>query len=242
MKLSPLLRGALASALLVMFAGCQTRSISNSGYGSAPHKMGVGGYTGELSELDVIGLADNTSATEADIQAALQQPRGVKLSRASRVLLIQSGADHPDAPMLEAMQQRFAVSSFTGRPHATTATGDSFARTLRLVAAKGGYDKIVCYWGVLESERKDKATRTVSWVPIVGYMIPDQRENMRIKLKAAIVDVATGRWTFVNPPSAASSQLSTFISRQETDQDLVAKLKADGYQTLARTLVEQHTE
>lgn len=115
-------------------------------------------------------------------------------------------------------------------------------RTLRLVAAKGGYDKIVCYWGVLESERKDKATRTVSWVPIVGYMIPDQRENMRIKLKAAIVDVATGRWTFVNPPSAASSQLSTFISRQETDQDLVAKLKADGYQTLARTLVEQHTE
>lgn len=237
-----LLRGALAGALLLL-AGCHTRSISNSGFPDNARRAtgAVRGYTGELSELDVVGIAAD-GTTEADIQAALREPRGVKLSRASRVLLIQSGADHPDAPMLEAMQARFDVASFTGRPPATPEARASFARTLRLAAARGGYDTIVCYWGVLESERKDKITRTVSWVPIVGYLIPDERENMRIKLKAAIVDVASGRWTLVNPPPAASSRLSTMLSREETDQELVHQLKAEGYQALARTLAEQHTE
>jgi hypothetical protein len=36
--------------------------------------------------------------------------------------------------------------------------------------------------------------------------------------------------------------LSSILSRQETDQALVEKLKTEGYRTLARTLAEQHTE
>lgn len=244
MKPATLFRGAFASALLFL-AGC-SRSISNSGYDQRHpnYAIGTDGYRGELSELDVVGVASDAYVSEADIQAALQAPRGTKLSAASKILLIQSGAEYPDAPMLEAMQGRFAIASFSGRPQAArqAAASASFAKTLRLVAAKGGYDKIVCYWGVLESEHEDKLTRTVSWVPIVGYVIPDKRENMRIKLKAAIVDVATGRWTFVNPPPASSSQLSSILSRRETDQALVEKLKTEGYRSLARTLVEQHSE
>jgi hypothetical protein len=144
--------------------------------------------------------------------------------------------------MLEAMSDRFAIASFSGRPQLKPDAGSSFSKTLRLIAARGGYDKIVCYWGLLESERKDKVTATISWVPIVGYIIPDEREHMRIRLKAAIVDVASGRWTFVNPPPAASSKLSTVLSREETDQGLVHKLKSEGYRSLARTLVQSHTE
>lgn len=243
MKAPPLVRRALAAALLVFLAGCQTRSISNSGFKDTHRRSAeLGGYTGELSELDVIGVAADASVTEADIQAALAARGGTKLARTSNVLLIQSGADFPDAPMLEAMRARFSVASFSGRPSAAREPNASFSKTLRLVAAKGGYDKIVCYWGVLESAREDKLTATISWVPVVGYVIPDEREHMRIKLKAAIVDVATGRWTFVTPPAAESSKLTTVLSREEKDQQLVAKLKAEGYATLARTLAEQHTE
>ena len=144
--------------------------------------------------------------------------------------------------MLEAMQANFSVSSFSGRPDAKPGPGSALSKNLRLVAARGGYDKIVCYWGVLESARKNKITPVVSWVPLVGSVIPDEREHMRIRLKAAIVDVASGRWTFVDPPSAAASELSTRITRKETEQSLVEMLKAEGYRTLARTLAENHTE
>ncbi len=233
---------ALAGALVLLLAGCQTRSISNSGFPDrSGYSSSLGSYRGELSELDVVGVAADDSITESDIQAALKGPAGAKLSRESRVLLIQSGADFPDAPMLEAMRTHYRVSAFSGRP-AQKDAGPSFSKTLRLVAAKGGYDKIVCYWGVLESARKDKVTSLISWVPIVGYAIPDEREHMRIQLKAAIVDVATGSWTFVLPAGAESSRLSTVLSRQETDQELVQKLKAQGYQTLTQTLRDQHTE
>lgn len=245
MKRGSLLVGALAGALFLC-AGCTTRSISNSGFKSAYGGRGpnsqLGTYSGELAELDVIGVTSDATITEADIQAAVAEHGGTKLSRASRILLIQSGADFPDAPMLDAMRARFAVSAFSGRPAAHEAARQAFSRTLRLVAARGGYDKIVCYWGVLESERKDKVTSTISWVPIVGSVIPDEREHMRLVLKAAIVDVASGRWTFVTPPAVASSSLSARLFREEVDQDLVQKLKTEGYAALARTLAEQHTE
>jgi hypothetical protein len=241
MKHVSLARCAFAAALMVL-AGCTTRSISNSGFKDNGRRSAEwGGYTGELSELDVVGVTADASVTEADIQAALREPGGARLGRSSKVLLIQSGADFPDAPMLDAMRARFTVASFSGRP-SKTAGGPAFSKTLRLVAAKGGFDKVVCYWGVLESAREDKVTRTVSWVPIIGYVIPDEREHMRIALKAAIVDVATGRWTFVNPPAASTSKLSTVLSREETDQQLVQKLKAEGYRTLAQTLIEQYSE
>jgi hypothetical protein len=231
------------AAVVIFSAGCATRSISNSGFRDKGHRGSqFGGYSGELSELDVIGVSADVAVTEADIQDAVRGPAGTKLSRGSNILLIQSGADFPDAPMLEAIGNRYSVASFSGRPGSHANTGSSFSKTLRLTAARGGYDKIVCYWGVLESERKDKLTSVISWVPIVGYVIPDEREHMRIRLKAAIIDVASGRWTFVNPPPASKSQLSTMLSREETDQDLVQKLKRKGYESLAQTLAMQHTE
>jgi hypothetical protein len=231
--------GCAAVSALIFLAGCTTRSISNSGFkDDARRSTQLGSYTGELSELDVVGVTADASITEADIQAALRDRNPTRLSRGSKVLLIQSGADFPDAPMLDAMRARFSVASFSGRPETKTAGGPAFSKTLRLVAAKGGFDKIVCYWGILESAREDKATKVISWVPIAGYLLPDEREHMRLSLKAAIVDVATGRWTFVNPPPATSSKLSTMLSREETDQGLVQKLKADGYRTLAQSLAD----
>ncbi|MCX6955432.1 MAG: aminopeptidase, partial [Verrucomicrobia bacterium] len=100
-----------------------------------------------------------------------------------------------------------------------------------------GYDKIVCYWGVLESEHQDKVTKAVSWVPLAGYLVPDQRDSMRIRLKAVVMDVASGQWTFVSPPPILSSSFSSVVSRRNTDQDLVRTLKEAGYRGLASALI-----
>lgn len=239
MKPVTLVPGALLGALVLLFAGCQTRSISNSGYPGESRGSYHDSFHGELSQLDVVGVAPDKAITEDDIQNALRAPSAAQLTADSRILLIQSGAEFPDAPMLAALKEHYHVAPFSGRPTTRKDEGPSYSKNLRLAAARGGYDKIVCYWGVLESARENHVTSLVSWVPIVGYTIPDKTEHMRIQLKAAIVDVATGSWTIVSPPAAESSKLSTVLSRKETDQALVQKLKAEGYRSLVETLREQ---
>lgn len=226
----------------LLLAGCTTRSISNSGYDQGYRYGGFTGYAGELSELDVIGVATEKNVTEADIQTALRDRAAVRLARTSKVLLIQSGADFPDEPMLAALRGRFSVAGFSGKPARLADQSPGYSRALRLAAARGGYDKIVCYWGVLESERKNKVTSAISWVPIVGSVIPDEREHMRIRLKAAIVDVASGGWTLLAPPPSSDSSLSTVVTRRSVDQDLVSGLKAQGYRDLAQLLTDHYTE
>lgn len=228
---------ACALAVVLLCAGCTTRSISNSGYEQSSRAQAAAGYRGELSELDVVGITEGTPATDAAIQAALQDSLRPTLSPRSRIFLIQSGAELPDEPMVTALARHFDVLPFSGRPGARPFDNANFARTLRLTAARGGYDKIVCYWGVLESEQKSQVTRAVSWVPVAGYFIPDAKEEMRIRLKAAIVDVATGRWTFVTPAPVASSDYSSIVSRRKTDQGLVAQLKETGYRELVSALL-----
>jgi hypothetical protein len=235
-----LVRCALLSAW-IFFAGCTTRSISDSGYkgGSSYSYSGNRSlYRGELSEFDVLGVATDNAISEADIANALADSSRPRLTRDSKVLLIQSGADLPDDAMMQAMSERYRVTAFSGRPATKPETNSpSFARALRLTAARGGYNKIICYWGVLESAEKNQVTKLVSWIPIAGYVVPDKEQLMRIRLKAVIVDVATGRWSFVSPPPASSSDFASRMTRVETDQALVAKLKETSYRGLVQTLV-----
>lgn len=231
-----------ALALLAFLTGCETRSISNSGFNNYSYGS-TGGYRGELSEFDVLGVAPEQSVSEADIQSALKAASGTKLSRASKILLIQSGADFPDNGMMEPLAQRFQVTPFSGTPPQKDDKSNraSYAQALRLTAARGGYDKILCYWGVLESAREVQATKLVSWVPIAGYIIPDERETMRMRLKAVIVDVATGQWQFVQPQPVMSSEFSSVHTRVNTDQGMVEKLKNQGYTSLTRLLLDAYT-
>ena len=234
---------ALALAV-VLLAGCATRSISNSGYDSDRYRYGwaaSGGYNGELSELDVLGVSPDATISEGDIRAALADAKPPQLERNSKVLLVQSGAEFPDEPMMTALNQRFQVLPFSGRPTWKPESHAAYSKTLRLAAARGGYDKIICYWGILESAQENQATKIVSWVPLVGYLVPDQKQSMRIRLKAAIIDVSSGRWTFVMPAPATSSDFSSIVTRRNTDQSLVAELKEAGYRSLVRELVEKHT-
>ncbi len=217
----------------LLLAACETRSISNSGYYG-----GNNGYRGELSEFDVLGVEASVNVTDADIASALRDAKGVRLSRADKVLLIQSGADFPDAPIQEALGKFFLVGTFSGKPVAKKDAAQSYAKSLRLAAALGGYAKIVCCWGVIESEHVDQATKIVSWVPFAGSLIPDERENMRLRLKAAVIDVASGQWAMVQTAPFDDTRLSASLVRKDSDQGLVTKLKAQGYAELARLLSE----
>jgi hypothetical protein len=231
---------AFASALLgalILVSGCTTRSISNSGYREEPAPGHSRPANTELSEFEILGVNLNDAPTENDIAAALASTRAATLKSTSKVVLIQSGADYPDSPMLESLRKHFAVEGLSGVPPRNPDQGKSYARTLRLIAAKGGFDKIVCYWGVLESERDGFGTvKTMSWIPVVGDVLPDEREKMRIRLKAVVIDVASGNWTFVTPQAISASQISTAYSRKRTDQGLVEQLKTQGYEALTARL------
>ena len=174
--------GLLFLLLLVVLSGCSTRSISNSAYNSGGYYgRGVDNpfYKGELSEFDVLGIDARKEIGEEQIAAAASSKKErVALRKGDSILLIQSGAMIPDQDMVESAEKYFSVSVFTGVPEADKQANASYAKALRLAAARAGIEKIIVYWGLLESGTKNLATKTVSWVPFVGWAVPDQTQEI----------------------------------------------------------------
>jgi hypothetical protein len=240
--------------------GCEhlTRTISNSGYvdKSAHHGHPLQPpldpafqYRGELSEFDILGITPGAIASENEIRRALDNAKHVKLHSDSSFLLIQSGAAFPDGGMVTELGKHFQVVPFSGippaRPDPAQTDGlrpESYSRLLRLAAAKGGNDTIVCYWGILESETENLATRTVSWMPMVNWVVPDSRQHMRIRLKVALLDVRTGNWSVFSPKPFEESNISRSPRRGAVDQMQVERLKAEAYAASARELVRSYSD
>jgi hypothetical protein len=232
---TPLLPALLAAAACL--AGCGTRSISNSGFPDRFQARGAeGAYAGELSEFDVLGVEASAGVSEGEITQALHAKNYVPLTRASQILVIQSGADFPDNALQEPLSACFQVAPFSGKPAVNKDATSSYSKSLRLAAARGGFDKILCYWGVLEAQSTNEVTKNVSWVPIVGYFIPDESESMRIRLKAVLIDTASGNWVMLQPDPVSDRELSSRVSRERRDQELVMKLKEQGYRSLVALL------
>jgi hypothetical protein len=233
----------MAALILIAasLAGCNgARSISNSGYpaGYDPSLQAYPdtAYRGELSEFDLLIPATSEEISDQDISAALADRRPVAAELGKPLMVVQSGAIAPDAPMISALRERFPIVPFSGLPPTDQ---KSYAKRLRLAAASGGCTRILVYWGMLETQRHDEATSAVSWVPVVGWMIPDQSQEMRIRLKAAIIDVASGRWRMLTPEPVTDDGWSSRSNRVEADQDQVDDLKRLGYAALARQIGEQ---
>lgn len=256
-------KSCLLIVVCALLTGCKsTRSISNSGYRDDDHVSYFGprgndsdpgfAYRGELSEFDVLGITRGQTTSEQDIQQALDNAKAVKLSANSSILLIQSGAMFPDAPMVNELSKYFRVSPFSGVPPlsrrgfdtTTTETRDpeSFSQSLRLAAARGGNNVILCYWGVLEAEKEKLATKDVSWVPLVGWMVPDEKQHMRIRLKMAVLDVRSGNWSVLSPEAFDDSRISASIRRGANDQKQVEVLKAKAYEAGVKDLVKRYSQ
>jgi hypothetical protein len=252
MKKAPIYMLMLTCAVL---AGCATtRSISHSEYPERRANWREGAsdpafrYQGELSEFDVLGIPGGGITSEADIRRALETSKPVRLRPGSSILLIQSGTLFPDGAMVTEMSKHFRVVPFSGVPtvrkigsgvlETQSPDPESYSKSLRLTAARGGTDFIVCYWGMLESENDLLPTKTVSWVPLVHWLMPAETRHMRIQLKVALVDVRSGNWSVFSPKPFADARITTSPRRAAVDQKQVDHLKALAYEASVAELVQ----
>jgi hypothetical protein len=238
-----------------LLAGCSTISSSSISHWQNPnHRTRTSTtpsdpdfeYRGELSEFDVLGISRGGINSESDIRRALEDSKPVKLRPGSSILLIQSGALIPDGPMVAELSKHFHVVPFSGipsmrriRPGFQTESPDpeNYSKLLRLTAARGGTGFIVCYWGMLDSGSDRLATKMVSWVPVVHWVVPDERQYMRIQLKVAVVDVRSGSWSVFSPAPLDDARVSTGPHRGTVDQKQVEHLKGLAYAACATELV-----
>ena len=245
-KISALRRMTAISIFLTVLAlqGCGVRSISDSGYQAEsqssfrPSSNSL--YKGELTEFEVLGIASQTPATQEEINRSLEDRQKLTLTKGSPIMLVQSGAIMPDDQMVRALESHHRIVAFSGIP--TAPSNGNFAPALRLAAARGGCEKIMVYWGILETAQKDMSTKTVSWVPIIGGMIPDESQEMRIRLKVAIIDVKSGQWKTISPKPIQDTSVSARYSRASSDQRQVEALKSQAYAELANDIANNHTE
>ena len=235
MKLTSVLIPVALGASLVL-SSCYTTSISNpsSSWSSGSNQL----YDGELSEYDVLGIRKDAKATDAAIAAALGKAKGsVRLRPGSRILLVQSGSPQPDGALQKAFEQHYTALPFTGAPQLVKSkkqVDQDTARRLRLAAAHSGASHVICVWGTLDSTDGELATKTVSWVPIAGMLIPDETMATRINLKAIVVDVRSGSWRSVATEPIVAEGVSSRIGRERAWTRIVEGLKAEAYPELAR--------
>ena len=244
-------RHRIAGSLLAagaLLTGCETTSISDTGYSSGyepgyapvhapPPSRGVG-YRGELTGFEMLGLSPTNKPTEADIAKALDGAKSVRVRRGARVLLVQSGALQPDPAMIDALSPAFQVVPFDGRP----SEGANSGPALRLAAAQAGCETIVGYWGVLESATRDYGTQIVTWVPLVGWAIPESTRRTRMRLKVALIDVRSGQWSMISPAPLERDQTMGFTTRETGRAKQVEALKALTYGQAAREILDRHTQ
>lgn len=252
------LRLAVVLGAMLALCGCETRSISNSGY-AGPGGRGNPFYRGELTEFDVLGIDVSAPASDQEIARELASHQKVHLRKGDAMMVIQSGAPIPDDAMVRALDRYFAVMPFTGVPLArhepplyaatsnlspmmTDSRVTNYARALRLAAAKGGAGVILCYWGILESAAEREPTKVVSWVPLVGSVIPDETQLMRIELKLAVIDVRSGDWSMFAPEAYVDSALSASLNRAASDQRQVAALKDQAYRAAVDAFVKKYAD
>lgn len=118
----------------------------------------------------------------------------------------------------------------------------NYSRFLRLAAARAGAETIICYWGILETENERMATKTISWVPGASWVVPDEREHLRIRIKMALVDVKSGSWTVLSPDPLEAKAWSASSRREAVDQKQVESLKAKAYQATVARLMAQNVD
>jgi hypothetical protein len=238
------MRQILILLFVVVLSGCATRSISNSGYdtGGYQNKNENPFYQGELSEFDVLGIEASNEITEEEIeQAFLASKDKLRIRKGDPLLVIQSGAIIPDQQMIDNLEKYFSVSIFSGIPEKDKDNSVSYSKSLRLSAAKAGIGKIMVYWGVLESGKENLATKTISWVPIVGWGLPDESQKMRIRLKVALINARTGQWEIFSPKAFDDSRSSSYVSRESSDQTQVEKLKSMSYEGAVESLLQRYS-
>lgn len=211
-----------------------TRSISNSGYGVA-HNAGMAAnplFRGELTEADVFGAGPQPAVnSNEDPATATHRPQ-----RGDRLVLVQSGVPLPDELMLNEAAHYFNAATSSGVP---PPAGSGLGADVRQHAIEGGYRFVVFYWGVIDFSPEPIQMHTVALEPIPAPAMPEQKQQMSIRLTALVLNVANGEWTKVTPEPYYVTRYSSGWSLKASDQKLVRTLKVEGFRSLLAALVRQ---
>ena len=76
-------------------------------------------------------------------------------------------------------------------------------------------------------------------MPFVGGAIPDEGQEMRIRLKVAVVDAKSGQWDMFSPEPLYDTAASARYTRESSDQGQVALLKTKAYEVAAEDLMKR---
>jgi hypothetical protein len=172
----------------------------------------------------------------------LERASKVELRRGETVLVLQSGQSVPDARLVNKLNEHFRAVPFSGiRSEWPLGEGkhdaEKSSKALRLAAAQAGAEKILCWWGSLEVARHDLATKTITWLPVVDIIVPDQKDHVRVHLKFALVDVRSGAWTVFRTEPIETEVVSTGWGREHLESTEVRGLKEKSYTVAVNTLM-----
>ncbi|HEV8542589.1 MAG TPA: hypothetical protein VGR78_09370 [Verrucomicrobiae bacterium] len=231
--------GAIGAAVAILLL---TACTTNNGYKSADfsgNKVYKKGHVGpQLKENDVLGLRATDKVTDREISRVLDETRTISLRRGSTVLVVQSGARHPDKEMSDALSADFTIIPYSGVPSELCSEDEDVSKALRLAAAHSKAETILVYWGHLELKRDEMPTGIVSWVPVVDFMVPDEYQKMRMYLKIALIDVRTGQWATFRTEPIEDQTLTTRYAREHEQKWPMQGVKQRLYQASVRQLMD----
>jgi hypothetical protein len=194
----------------------------------------------ELADTDVLG-GSAVAPTDEDIRTTLDRASKVSLREGESVLVVQSGEPVPDSRMIAELNQHYRAVPFSGIRSdwiqgSSSNMEPDYAKSLRLAAAQAGAEKILCFWGSLEVAHHDLSTKTVTWLPVVDVIVPDQKESVRVFLKIALVDVRSGAWTVFRTEPQETKMVSTGWAREHVQSPEVRRLQQKSYVVAVNSL------
>ena len=111
--------------------------------------------------------------------------------------------------------------------------GAAAGRRLRLVAAQQGCSHVIVVFGEIQSDSRALPTSAVSWVPVVGNLIPSERSGTRLIAQAIILETGSPRYTTVTARPQQTTGITTDNGSGTINSRRAPKLKAAAYPELA---------
>jgi hypothetical protein len=72
---------------------------------------------------------------------------------------------------------------------------------------------------------------------VVDVIVPDQKDNVRVHLKLALIDVRTGAWSLFRTEPVQANVVTTGWGREHLEIPEVKKLQKESYVVAVNTLV-----
>ncbi|AKJ41614.1 hypothetical protein [Pragia fontium] len=228
-----------------------------SGCSSAPEfKSRAANLTGksQLTEQEVLDIDPLTEITEHDIQQALKEANkdSFLIPKNSPIVLVQSGANIPDAAMQQEMMKYYNISVYSGlsptKPKTPIARKNAeqallpqpnYIKSLRLAAAKARQNKIVVYWGSFEQGLPDKDNTKIVWLPYHNGDILRETKYLRYSIRFATVDVKSGMWVMYTPPNTESEFINVAFQSSQNKLNQVTEVKESAYVEAAKNFAER---